>query len=393
MKLNYYGPIARETGYSRAAHDYLECLLTTDIDLNILPIMDGKETLLEERYHNLLSYVNREDAKDPSWPDVIICHAIPYGCSLFLNDTQAPPPEVKRIALTTWETSKLPEESDKELVAMFDQIWVPSQFCRDAFSHSYEKTRVVPHSIDGRFWKPKSTERNWAVFGSSPPYDPYIFYTILTWCELKNPMGLLKAYLTEFTEEDNVLLRIRTPGYNNKDIEELVRSLRLDYLPPVEIVEEYLTERQLRDLHYKSDCYVTCARAEGWGLGAFEAAALGKPVVATAFSGLTDFLDDYANNRKIPWFWTPAYTPESISNNSLEIAGLSITPTLRNDHIGIQGNQSWAEPDLGTLKGEMRDVYSEQASERLEEGFRILDKYSYKKIGALMKQNLEALFK
>jgi len=393
MKLNYYGPVGRETGYSRAAQDYLECLLAAGIDLNILPVLDGKETFLEERYHNLLPYVNREDAKDPAWPDVIIIHAIPYGLDLFLSDPQAPPPEVKRVGITTWETSKLPEKSATDLIKMLDQIWVPSEFCSDAFKRSvnytdFHKLRVVPHSIDGQFWKPRSSERH--LQGVD---EPYTFYTILTWLERKNPVGLLKAYLTEFTEDDNVLLRIRTPGYNVKDIEELARCLRLDYLPPVEIVGEYLNETQLRDLHYYSDCYVTCARAEGWGLGAFEAAALGKPVIATDFSGLKDFLRDYGNRELIPWFWTPAYTPESASNNSLEIAGLSITPRFHNDHIGIQGDQSWAEPSLGHLKSAMRSVYTKLETGVVCDGLQILDKYSYEKVGTLMKKNLEDLFK
>ena len=33
------------------------------------------------------------------------------------------------------------------------------------------------------------------------------------------------------------------------------------------------------------------ARAEGWGLGAFEAAQLGKPVIMTGYGGQRDFLD------------------------------------------------------------------------------------------------------
>ena len=36
----------------------------------------------------------------------------------------------------------------------------------------------------------------------------------------------------------------------------------------------------------------SCARGEGWGLGGFDAAAHGNPVVTTGFGGQLDYLAD-----------------------------------------------------------------------------------------------------
>ena len=43
-------------------------------------------------------------------------------------------------------------------------------------------------------------------------------------------------------------------------------------------------------LHQLGDTYVSLTRAEGWGMGAFDAAALGRPVLMTGWSGHLDFL-------------------------------------------------------------------------------------------------------
>jgi len=44
-------------------------------------------------------------------------------------------------------------------------------------------------------------------------------------------------------------------------------------------------------LHCRGDCYLSLTHGEGWGLGAFDAAAAGKPVIITAWGGVLDYLD------------------------------------------------------------------------------------------------------
>ena len=55
------------------------------------------------------------------------------------------------------------------------------------------------------------------------------------------------------------------------------------------LVEDDLKAEELVDLFMCADAYVSLHRSEGFGFGIAESMALGKPVIATAYSGNTDF--------------------------------------------------------------------------------------------------------
>ena len=53
-------------------------------------------------------------------------------------------------------------------------------------------------------------------------------------------------------------------------------------------------------LFARADCYVSLHRSEGFGLTLAESMALGKPVIATGYSGNTDFMTP-ANSYLVDW--------------------------------------------------------------------------------------------
>ena len=60
------------------------------------------------------------------------------------------------------------------------------------------------------------------------------------------------------------------------------------------ISDETLSDGEILALHERGDCFISLARAEGWGLGLFDAARLGKPIVTTGYGGHTDYIDEDA---------------------------------------------------------------------------------------------------
>jgi glycosyltransferase involved in cell wall biosynthesis len=62
--------------------------------------------------------------------------------------------------------------------------------------------------------------------------------------------------------------------------------------PQVVLFGDILSEQMMPRLFAAADCYVLFTRGEGFGLPYAEAAACRMPVIATRYSGQTDFLDD-----------------------------------------------------------------------------------------------------
>jgi SAM-dependent methyltransferase len=57
------------------------------------------------------------------------------------------------------------------------------------------------------------------------------------------------------------------------------------------LLGDYVSSREIADLTHACDCYVSLHRAEGTGITMANAMAAAKPVIATGWSGNTDFMD------------------------------------------------------------------------------------------------------
>src|SRR3990167_853137 len=100
MRVRYYGPFAKRTGYGQAANDYCAALYSSGVELDIRLLHESDtDKELDERYHGLLHRVNFDDFE----PTHVIAHAIPMFVHTFVTDDLEPKRGVKKIAITTWE--------------------------------------------------------------------------------------------------------------------------------------------------------------------------------------------------------------------------------------------------------------------------------------------------
>ncbi len=105
----------------------------------------------------------------------------------------------------------------------------------------------------------------------------------------------------------------------------------------IHIVDVFLPEAERSALMAACDCYVSLHRSEGFGLTLGEAMAMGKPVVATGYSGNLDFM-----------------TPD---NSYLVSYGLTeVGPDGENYPAAGQ----WADPDLDHAARVLREVWEDQ---------------------------------
>ena len=103
--------------------------------------------------------------------------------------------------------------------------------------------------------------------------------------------------------------------------------------PDVVMLEGYLDHDDKNALVAACDSYVSLHRSEGFGFTVAEAMALGRPVIATGYSGVMGFLND-ANGFLV------GYRPASVPSG---------TPHYPE-------GAGWAEPDLDDAARLMRQV-------------------------------------
>jgi glycosyltransferase involved in cell wall biosynthesis len=136
----------------------------------------------------------------------------------------------------------------------------------------------------------------------------------------KNPLGAMAAWAQAFGGDSDCELTLKTQ--NGGLFPQALAALRAAAPANVRIVDEVWPYDQVKALIAGADVLVSLHRAEGFGLTPAEAMALGTPVLATAFSGVLDFMDESCA-LPVPWRSTPVEDPQ-----------------------GIYRGQSWAEPDI-----------------------------------------------
>lgn len=192
------------------------------------------------------------------------------------------------IAFWAWELENFPEES-KVFFSLFNEIWVPSNFCTEAIS----KVSPVPvvkmmHSIE--IETTSYTRKDFDL-----PEDKFIFMTMFDYYSSivrKNPVATIEAYEKSFGKNNpDVLLLIKTSISKEFPAEKKMLLDRIANNKSIIIVEEILERDQLYSLMNCCDCFVSLHRSEGFGLTMAEAMYLRKPVIATAYSANTEFMN------------------------------------------------------------------------------------------------------
>jgi glycosyltransferase involved in cell wall biosynthesis len=108
-------------------------------------------------------------------------------------------PGTKRIGWITWETTKVPEPYVSAL-RQFDNLWVPSKFCRDLLASSLGAdvpVDVVQEGVDEQLFHPPAMLR-------SVSEGPFRFLAIGKWERRKGHEYVVQAFLRVFSKKDNV---------------------------------------------------------------------------------------------------------------------------------------------------------------------------------------------
>lgn len=280
--VNIFGFLRGEFGIAESARLYARALIEggysvalNDIDLELEHDRNDRslDHLISDRapYPDTIIFVN---------PDFLIPVLKSIGLERLAGH--------RIIACWFWELEAVPQAWLPAL-DLVDEIIVASSFIESAFLKVTSKPILrVPLPLCSA---PDSGLQR-VDFGLED--GKFIFLCMFDFhssIERKNPFGAIAAFKLAFhSGRDDVRLLIKSSGGKQApaDMARLLEAVGED--SRILIRDEVIARSHLQALQRCCDAYVSLHRAEGFGLGMAECMALGKPVIATGWSGNMDFM-------------------------------------------------------------------------------------------------------
>jgi SAM-dependent methyltransferase/glycosyltransferase involved in cell wall biosynthesis len=247
------------------------------------------------------------------------------------------------IGLWWWEVSRFPERWADSFDHL-DEVWVGTSHVADAVTplSPVPVTKIkLPVSV------PRFERRSRATLGLPEGFLFMFVFDYMSVFERKNPLALIEAFEAAFPEGAGASLVIKCMNHERDPAKHERLLAAAARHPGVHVIDRHLSRADKDAMIDACDCYASLHRAEGFGIPLAEAMWLGKPVIATAYSGNLDYM-----------------TPENsyLVDHRLVPIGEGAEP--------YPADGEWAEPDTEQAAELMRGVVEdrEDAARRAARG-------------------------
>ena len=238
------------------------------------------------------------------------------------------------IGMWWWEVGEFPERF-RGAFDLVDEVWTGSRHVADALA-DVSPVPVVKVTMPVSVPEVKRIDR--PTLGLPENFVFFFVFDYHSVFERKNPLATVEAFKRAFPEPGSgaslVIKSINGDKYPEEH--ERLRAATVDR-SDVYLLDRYVSFDEKNAMFAGCDCYVSLHRSEGFGHTLAEAMYLGKPVIATAHSGNTDFMD--ARNSY----------PVNFELRSVGEGAAPYPPTAE-----------WAEPDIEHAASLMRRVFEDR---------------------------------
>ncbi len=226
------------------------------------------------------------------------------------------------IGYWAWELPRLPEDWQPSF-RYVHEIWVPSNFTRDAIAAATDKpVHVVHHPLPPMMVTPDMRGK------LGLPAEALVVLNVVhlgSAFARKNPLAAIAAFRRAFGNASDRVLVIKliasgATTWARRALEEAIAGA-----DNIRLIDGMLPEADMMGLMAAADIVISLHRSEGFGLVPAQAMALGKPVIATAWSGNLDFMSK-RNSALVSYTLVPVDDPDGV---------------FRSD------GQMWADADIG----------------------------------------------
>jgi glycosyltransferase involved in cell wall biosynthesis len=242
------------------------------------------------------------------------------------------------IGYWAWDLPVVPE-SWRSGLRFVHEVWVPSQFTRAALEPLLGgRLRCVPHPVAAQPIRPSVLTR--ADFGFPPgTVVVLVNFSLASSFERKNPLGMIAAFRAAFGDRPDRLMVIKLgdAAHFADDFDRLRKTV--DASSNIRIDTRPLPTADLHAMTQAADIVLSLHRAEGFGLVPAEAMLLGRPIIATGWSGNMDYMDA----------------------DSAALVGYRLVPAIDPRGVFTAPGAVWAEPDQACAIAHLRRLADDPA--------------------------------
>ena len=279
--INIFGPLATASGLGTAARAMAKAVKVSGLEFNL--------NTFDFSSGELRPHIDRT-----SKPPVYCINLLVANADL-VNRVFASYPHgyfdnAYNIAVWQWELAS-PRADAYFAFEGLDEIWTNSRFQADAI-------RAISPIPVSRIHLPvappiKAVAPSRAEFGI--PEGAFVFYMpfdVGSTSARKNPFAVIAAFrrLQLLRPNIHLVLKYHSGRFETGFMERLL--LAVSGSRSITVSSTKLSLMELDRLRASCDCLVSAHRSEGFGLNIAEFLSLGKPVVATLYSGNLDFFDE-----------------------------------------------------------------------------------------------------
>jgi glycosyltransferase involved in cell wall biosynthesis len=288
MDINLIAPI-NYLGYGVVGYNVLRALMATGNGVAYFPVTDHEGRPTKPEWHGdhdaaqVIDVARKNVAMyNPEAPSIRIWH--PHELDVF-------PGKGERIGWPIFELNKFTPREMHHL-SNVDRLFVCSRWAKHVLTSNGlpgEKIHVIPLGINPRHFYLDREEL------ARRPYwtkKTTIFINVGKWEKRKGHNELLDAFNKAFKPGDDVELWMinDNPFIQHQNDEWKRRYSSSPMGSHVKFFPRFETQSQLRQLFHHVDCGVFPVHSEGWNLEPLELMACGAHVIATNYSGHTEYM-------------------------------------------------------------------------------------------------------
>jgi len=276
--LNIIAPIC-STGYGITSVNLIKQLLNK-YNVTIFPVSQKFSVETQEDYELIYPLIDKNKQFDNDAPCLKVWHQFDLATRIGKN---------KYVAFPIFELDIL-EKFEINHINSADHVAVCSKWAQQILINNNitKPISVVPLGVDQDIFDETKYEK--------ASNDKYIFSNIGKWEHRKSHDILIECFNRAFTEKDDVELWLVTENpFLSKEQNNYWHSLVMNskLKNKIKMFGRLATQTDVAKLIQYTHCGIYISKAEGWNLELLETISMNKPVIATNYSGHTEFCNTH----------------------------------------------------------------------------------------------------